>query len=355
MRLARIEITNYQSIAHAELELGDWTSLVGTSDVGKSACLRALYSLLTNQRGDFFIRQGEKGCSVLVERDDGVRIEWRKERGKSGAYVLSELTGGSAGDGPERNGQLFDRTAGEVPPEIAGALPMTVSIDGQPFMPGFQRQHDRPFMFGDTARWRAQALGEFDGTNILLLAEVRVRAEQRSAQMAVKGFEKAAERLTEERATLDYLDAAGEAVFAAQRAQNASQGALELAKGVRAALVSLEAAEGAVLALRPVWSAAVAAAYNVQRQIEIANAAQARALAMRAIIAWLEVELPALPEIPDIAPLRELAARRSAINLLGNSVVALDSTIRDLETQMSVVAGELSAFKVCPTCGQLLQ
>ena len=183
--ISELSIRNFQSIATADLDLTGWTSLVGESDVGKSAIVRAVHALLTNRRGDGFIREGAKACAVTLVLDDGTNIEWHKTRGASGVYTVSR-----AGVVDE----VYEKTAGEVPPEVARLLGVTVDIAGEPFTPGIQRQHDAPFLLADSARRRAQVLGEFDGSNIVLRAEGMIRTAQRAAQQAVKAAEQAAER-----------------------------------------------------------------------------------------------------------------------------------------------------------------
>lgn len=52
-------IKNFQSIAYQELDLGGFTILVGSSNLGKSATVRALRALLYNEFDKSFIKSGE--------------------------------------------------------------------------------------------------------------------------------------------------------------------------------------------------------------------------------------------------------------------------------------------------------
>lgn len=344
MRLRSIEIRNFQSIAHAKLELEDWTSLVGTSDVGKSACLRALYALLTNQRGDHFIRHGESFCAVVVERDDGVTVDWRKGRGKSGAYILSTPAGS----------ETFDRTAGDVPPEIRGALPLLVEIDGQPFMPGFQRQHDRPFMFGDTPRWRAQALGEFDGTNVLLLAETRLRREQRTAQAIVSAQSDRATALVAELEALDYVAELGKALEAAQAAHEARQRAEVRDAGVRTTLTLLGMVTATETSLRVPGDAASAHLTEAGDWMEEVKRLRFKIDGMTELLAPLERPLPEVPEVPDFEPVRRAFHRVDQGRALLEGLTGLAGNQAIIETELAAVTAQLAEFQTCPTCGRVL-
>ena len=207
--ITSITVENFQSIARARLDLGAWTSLVGESDTGKSAIVRALYALLTNQRGDQFVRHGEQAARVSVTLDDGTRIDWRKARGSSGAYLVTTADGGET---------LYEKTGSEVPADVRALLRMTVAVGGDEFMPGFQRQHDAPFLFADSPRRRAQVLGEFDGSNLLLLADGAIRRRQRAAQQRAAAQHEVRAQAEQSLAALDWIPAAEDAYTSAAQA-----------------------------------------------------------------------------------------------------------------------------------------
>lgn len=195
MILQSITIHNFQSIKEATLEMAGWVSLVGESDIAKSAVVRAMHAALTNRTGDALIRHGAPGCSVWLTLATGEVIGWHKKRGKGATYTLWRPG--------QREPETFDKTNGTVPEAIAALLRVTIDIAGDDMTPGFQRQHDAPFLLSDTPRRRAQILGEFDGTNITIRAEGLIRTTQRRAQSEVKASEKALEGLIE---TLDGYD-----------------------------------------------------------------------------------------------------------------------------------------------------
>jgi len=61
-----IEIKNFQSIASLKFDIDGFTALVGRSNIGKSAIVRAIKNALTNPRGTDFVRHG-KDCSRLAK------------------------------------------------------------------------------------------------------------------------------------------------------------------------------------------------------------------------------------------------------------------------------------------------
>lgn len=76
--MIEVEITNYQSIAHAKFVIDGFTTVVGRNYLGKSATLRAVNAALTNQQGTDFIRWGERFCEVRIKTGD-IDILWHKE------------------------------------------------------------------------------------------------------------------------------------------------------------------------------------------------------------------------------------------------------------------------------------
>ena len=53
-----VEIRSFQSIEHLEIEIDQFTAIVGRSNIGKSAVVRAIKSCLTNAVGTAFVRHG---------------------------------------------------------------------------------------------------------------------------------------------------------------------------------------------------------------------------------------------------------------------------------------------------------
>lgn len=214
MILRRIQIDDFQSIDHAVLYPGQWTSLVGESDVGKSAVIRAIHAALTNRTGDTFIRAGAPSCVVSLATmagPDGIgpTIVWEKRRGRSGAYAVQH---------PDGRVDTYEKTGGVVPREVEALLRVSIDVAGEPLLAGIQRQHDAPFLLADSPRRRAQVLGEFDGTNITLRTEGFLRTVQRAAQAEVKAQQAVADAAAARLLQYEPLHAAEEAYTAAERA-----------------------------------------------------------------------------------------------------------------------------------------
>ena len=123
-----LSLQNFQAHRKFRAEFGEGiTTIVGRSDVGKSAIIRALRWAATNQPGgDQFITTGTKGTSVTL-RVDG-RVIKRKRGGSVNTYHLDDEEYKAFGRG--------------VPGPVVDALNMPAVC--------WQGQHDAPFWFSET-------------------------------------------------------------------------------------------------------------------------------------------------------------------------------------------------------------
>lgn len=122
--LKSLTLLNFQAHKKLQIEFDPHvTSIVGPSDVGKSAIIRALRLVMLNGiRGDAFIRNGAKHCVVQLGVDDVVVT---RERGKQNLYSLDD--------------QDYKAFGNDVPDTIADYLQVNEI--------NFQGQHDAPFWF----------------------------------------------------------------------------------------------------------------------------------------------------------------------------------------------------------------
>lgn len=95
-RFRHLLIENFQSHARTELDFVPGLNvLVGPSDSGKSAILRALRWVLFNTpRGTEFIREGAEQCRVVLTLENGTEIERIRGRKKAlNRYILRRTDG----------------------------------------------------------------------------------------------------------------------------------------------------------------------------------------------------------------------------------------------------------------------
>lgn len=131
----RVSVKNFQSLADASLDVEGLTVLVGPSDLGKSALVRAVSGALFNLPGDFFVRRGASHASVTLEGvptvDPGKTLDvtWRKGASKNEFVV---------------DGELFSKVGSDTPAPLAAAGYREVSEEQ--VRPQVADQFDRLFL-----------------------------------------------------------------------------------------------------------------------------------------------------------------------------------------------------------------
>lgn len=161
--IRNIRINNFQSITSANLELGKLTVIVGQTNAGKSAFIRALRTLVFNaQDGASYVTKGKKQLLVEVSNDEGTVS---LERGKAhSVYRVGEET--------------YTKSGVAVPEAVTQALRLqALDIDGQRLELNFASQFDKPFLLDEAGTRVAKVLGEL--TNITVLFEAIREANRR--------------------------------------------------------------------------------------------------------------------------------------------------------------------------------
>ncbi|MEW6573804.1 MAG: AAA family ATPase [Bacillota bacterium] len=166
MRLKRVILENFQSHRQAEIVLAPTvTVLIGESDQGKSAVVRALRWLFYNKpQGADFLRVGADRCRVAMEFEDGVTIV-RQRRGKTNRYEILQ---------PGREPYAEEGFGREVPAavqELTEVRPL--KLEGASFELHVAHQLDPPFLLKETPAVRARAVGHLSGTHLFDAADKR--------------------------------------------------------------------------------------------------------------------------------------------------------------------------------------
>lgn len=128
----RIELHNFQAHKNLTLDLEKITSIVGPSDTGKSAIIRAVrWVALNKPSGESMIRHGAKraAVSITLEGVNGETTVTRRRGAGVNAYHVNDTKLTAIGAG--------------VPDEVKNTLRLG-DIN-------FQSQHDAPFWFADSA------------------------------------------------------------------------------------------------------------------------------------------------------------------------------------------------------------
>ena len=111
--IKKIRIENFQSHRDTQLNLESGINLiVGSSDSGKTAILRALNFVLHNEWAPDFLRIGTDECRVAIWFSDGTMVQ--RIKGTKRNTVLLRY--------PDGTGEGFDKFGVKYPPEVVKAL-----------------------------------------------------------------------------------------------------------------------------------------------------------------------------------------------------------------------------------------
>ncbi len=171
-----LTLENFQSHEHTTIDFDEnFTVIVGASDQGKSAIIRALKWVLFNEpQGDEFIRVGASEVRVTLTLDDGTVII--RERGKKNRYVLRQ----------GEDEYVFESFGRGVPKEILNAHGITsVKLDENLSLRlPLSEQLDGPFLLSESKPTKAKTIGYLSGVNIIdkAIRDVSLEIKQKSAE-----------------------------------------------------------------------------------------------------------------------------------------------------------------------------
>lgn len=152
-----IEIRNFQSLGHVELELAPLTVIVGPTSSGKSAFTRALKTLTCNARGNAFITHGERLTTITARTDKGTVTLTRGKGTSDNSYTVIPV------DNPEAQ-RTYTKLGGETPEEVSEFLGIASK---DPI--NYAGQFDQPYLLGEgtSAGEVARVLGALTNVNVI--------------------------------------------------------------------------------------------------------------------------------------------------------------------------------------------
>ena len=171
-------IENFQSLKKAHLLFGTFNCIIGPSDSGKSAFIRALRACITARRGFDFVTFGCDRVTVKVGFSDRSAIIWRRTK-TTGRYQI------------HRDGRIqeFTKYGHSCPQEVADVAKLgSFVIDEQvSFNPNFSAQFDPLFLISERGSTIAKILSTVTNANNLLLAvrEANLTAGKKATELKV--------------------------------------------------------------------------------------------------------------------------------------------------------------------------
>lgn len=333
----RLLIQNFQTHEKLRVDLDPAiTSIVGPSDVGKSAIIRALRWVCTNQpNGDAFVRYGSKGTTVQLVLDGGFVIARRRSsNGTVNEYKLDE--------------QEFVSFKTAVPEPIEQLLNLgTVSWQGQ---------HDQSFWFSNTPGEVSRQLNAIVDLGIIdetLAGVARVLNKARTKlEVAEENLTKAKKERDSFAWVPDFVADltevnAKEAAFNEKVARTAS-GTLLLQNIVKYQSAHEKATEAA--------SRGQVLVKTGEKALEL----QKRAKKLQDLIELVQQrEKAAAVVVPSIDEAEKAFSEYSALTKRGATLRRLIESINSKGSEICKLEEELSEAenaipKTCPTCGRSL-
>ena len=198
--IKKIIIDNFQSHEHTEIEFGPGLNvIVGPSDYGKSAVVRALRWVLYNEpRGSSFIRAGAKVCKATIELNDGTLITRLRSTTGKNQYLLRK---------PDGEELVFEGFGNEIPAEIIQASGVRkIFIDEHNKVElNFGAQLEGPFLLAENGAVRAKVIGQLGGVHIIDLAQRSVNTDLRRLGEQEKRCQEELQQITEALTAYEHL------------------------------------------------------------------------------------------------------------------------------------------------------
>lgn len=166
MRLKTTKIKNFQSLSTIEIEHGDLTVLWGSSDLGKSACIRAIRALHRNTSSSDNIRHGQAKLKIEQEFEDGTKISFEKSK-TTNAYFIKD--------------KVLSKVGRDVPEDVAEALQTDKLLldKDQSLDLNFSTQFEGPFLLADSSSIITKTISSLSGIHYIYSA-LREAASQAS-------------------------------------------------------------------------------------------------------------------------------------------------------------------------------
>lgn len=193
-RIAKVLVENFQSHVRSELDFGQGLNvIIGPSDNGKSAVLRAMrWALYNEPRGSDFVRSGARECRVTVTMSDGAEVVREMLLTKSGAASRNRYVVRFPGEEP----QVFEGFGSDVPAEVVRAhgMPQVLLDSDKRVVLSFGAQLEGPFLMTESGSLRARAIGRLLGVHVVDAAVRNTQKDLRSVRTEVTRLEREVER-----------------------------------------------------------------------------------------------------------------------------------------------------------------
>lgn len=366
----RLTIENFQSIkGPLTIEVDGLTCIIGESNIGKSAIIRALQALLTNRCGDDFITTDQTFCRITLEAGGHIVI-WTKTRSTASYEV---------------DGQTFTKLNGDVPAAVRKLGFDSLLVGKEDFWPQIHEQGDHPFALKEGPTVTAALLGVNEEARQVVRA---VKSVQKVVTEARREETFLSNKLHTQNTLVAKLEVIGERVEASHKStcemeelKIAKEGRVETLSRLKATFDRLHPRTSVELPVSPespsaerlIALQAMIVKYKTllsRSEVQVADAVHPPELSEKPIrlseliqkYKKFPTQLPNLDTTPAAPEYDYLAERlavlrcqhQTALAILQPKVVEwerISASLRDTEQDLERIKTE---FKVCPFCNTLL-
>jgi exonuclease SbcC len=228
--LKRLNIKNFQSHKDSDIKFHEGVNaIVGPSDCGKSAILRALrWVLFNDQPGEAYRRHGSKqtGVEVVIDDTDYARIRSNKDN----KYTVDDE-------------QEFDKVKNDVPEELARAFNMDdINV---------QKQMDAPFLLSESPAEVGRVLNRAAGIDDIDTCMSKINSMERENNGELKTRAGDLKDLDGELARYRRLPDIDARLCAAEKLDRALKKSNMQIEGIEGLLADMEAVETSIARLEP--------------------------------------------------------------------------------------------------------
>ena len=195
--IEEVQLINFQDHADTTIKFTNGINLiVGSSDAGKSAVLRALnYVFHNSMKGDSFIRVGTAECSVRIKFSDGIEVT-RVKGGDVNSYILKDLEG---------NYNTYSKVGQTVPEPVRKALGEP-PLDDKKKPISYADQMSSLFLVDLSPTDLPRTLSELTGIQNLQTAAEILQKNSRSFDRSIKDKNEKIEKLKVDLDQYSYVD-----------------------------------------------------------------------------------------------------------------------------------------------------
>lgn len=321
-----LTIVNYQTHRKLEVELDPKvTTIVGVSDVGKSAILRALrWVCLNKPGGEADRRWGSKNTTVKLRVGKKVIV---RKRGKANIYKLGDKT--------------FKAFGTEPPTDIQNIL----RVDDT----NFQQQLEQHFWFSLTPGQVSKQLNRIVNLDVIDKSQSTINAELRKAKTVVDVIRNRLRDAKTELKTLAWVPRC-------ERELTRLKSMSEHLEALSNKQVSLQRLVRAITRLQMEGDSLTDKGVTAKARLKQARSLlglQRRIEDLAELTAEIEKgEQIRAATIPDMIPIGKSISNISQLSQLIYQIEELETQCHAIKTKNSRRKERLSKQKICPVCGK---